>query len=349
MNHHDKKMSESQRYNIPKLELYSDLHDSGTQTSKTILELAKMEMAKISPDSLMSSPKDCDSLCNSEDDVSEEQPKQHACRTSFNRRQYVYNDATPTNDLNKSLIEMFLAKSKVRSQDPPPDAEPKTRFLQQMSPLRYIPKHSSLTLKSQSCVETKNDVSEFPTEQRSRNRFKVKNVREFVENDETKPVKYFCPEAADAEKFPRDAELLTPRGKECCNAKKGSSFMGPTISSENKNKLPEIQCLNKLISSPRRGRSYSPEERRGAVESYGDRKNKIPYIDQSEESLKDSSSDKNQAQKRDIQMADIKLNNPVPRTSVFEEDLLKIDQLSLNLSSEVSHLFQAFLLKNIFF
>lgn len=306
------------RYNIPRLKLYNNVHDSGTQTSKTILELAKMEMTDaISPDSLMSSPRDCDSLTNFEEDgsVDDVPVKRHV----YNRRQYLYNERTPANERNKSLIEMFLAKSNNK----PPNNETKARFLQQTSPLRYISKESSVTLKSQSYVETKSRNS--VDTRLTRNRFRIKNVKEYTEDDEKKPVKYFCPDNSEPSKFPFEIDLYSPKTKECGSSKRGSSFMCPTISSENKNKLPEIQCLNKLISPTRRGRSYSPDERRG------DSKHRIiPYIDQSEESCacKDTGFVDNTTvvKKAEIQIL---------RKSPFEEDLLKIDQLSLNVSSEV--------------
>lgn len=306
------------RYNIPKLNLYNDVNDSGTQTSKTILQLAKMEMTDtLSPDSLMSSPRDSGSLTNFEEDASvDEVPvKRHV----YNRRQYLYNERTPTNERNKSLIEMFLAKSNNKA----PNIENKARFLQQTSPLRYISKESSITLKSQSYVEPKSRIT--IDTRITRNKFKIKNVKEYVEEDETKPVKYFCPDNSEPSKFPLDADLYSPKTKECGSSKRGNSFMCPTISSENKNKLPEIQCLNKLISPTRRGRSYSPDERRGFSKH-----RIIPYIDQSKESCayKDSGfvDNKKPATKTEIQIL---------RKSPFEEDLLKIDQLSLNVSSEV--------------
>lgn len=324
-------------YNIPRLKLYNDLHDSGTQTSKTILQLANMEVVgTMSPDSLMSSPRNCDSLTNLEQDtlLYETPLKQH----EFNRRQYLYNEKTPTDDRNnKSLIEMFLAKSnnKARSTcDCTPNNENRAKFLQQTSPLRYISKHTVLTLKSQSYIEPncRRDVEvEFETHP-VRNRFVVKKVKEYTETDETKPVKYFCPKNIEDNRYPIEVDLYSPKiNKECCSSKRGSSFMCPTISSENKNKLPEVQCLNKLISPTRRGRSYSPSEKRG------ESKHKIPYIDQSQESCvcKESgfAEPKMSVKKTEFQIPEIKVLNSRP--SPFEEDLLKIDQLSLNMSSEV--------------
>lgn len=307
------------RCHVPRLQLYNDLHDSGTQTSKTILELAKMEITRdISPDSLMSTP--CDSLTNLDDEIySDEVIEKEAERQPvYKRRQYVCREKTSRKDsanASKSLIEMFLAKSKTKSGG----HESRARFLQQISPLRYLPKESSVTLKSQSYVE--------PTEQ---SRFKIKNVKDYVvEKDETKPVKYF----SGAGSTETDSLLL----KE--NPKRSSRFMCPTISSENKNKLPEVQCLNNLISPTRRGRSFSPEERH-AIDVPS--KHRIPYIDQSVESCvytkdtKDSGfsdSKKLPTKKVETQIADLKIGDP--KSSPFEEDLLKIDQLSLNLSSEV--------------
>lgn len=318
----------NKRYHIPRLQLYHDLHDSGTQTSKTILELAKIEMTRreISPDSLMSSPPRDDFLSDFEDDEFLDVNEQ---KHVFKRRQYVGRDeATARGDdvkttNSKSLIEMFLAKTKTKS-----GHENRARFLQQISPLRYIPKEdSSMTLKSQSYIEP--------------NRFRVKTVKDCaVEKNDIKPVKYFT--NGDCNK----TEVATITKRANCN------FMCPTISSENKNKLPEVQCLNKLISPPRRGRSYSPEEQRHVVVAAAapppppivensNSKHKIPYIDQSEESCvymnrdKDSGFSDNKkivgARKTD----EIPIANPLLKPSPFDEDLLKIDELSLNLSSEV--------------
>lgn len=294
----------NKRCHIPRLQLYNDLHDSGTQTSKTILELAKMEISgDISPDSLMSTP--CDSLTNFDDEIlpdviEKTLPEKHI----YKRKQAIYNKETITtrNESNKSLIEMFLAKSKTKNNT----HDNRAKFLQQMSPLRYIPKENDITLKSQSYVE--------PKEQ---SRFKIKNVRDFViEKDETKPVRYF----SGYENKEIDDSLSAKESTK----RETNNFMCPTISSENKNKLPEVQCLQKLISPTRRGRSYSPEEKRVPFIS----KPKIPYIDQSEDSFACVI-----VRDKDSGFCDKKLN----KTSkpLFEEDLLKIDQISLNLSSEV--------------
>lgn len=297
---------------IPRLQLYNDLHESGTQTSKTILELAKMEINKtrdISPDSLMSSPsRDCDSLTNFDDDgevFSEENDRKVQVKQVYKRRQHINRQETPK---SKSLIEMFLMKSKQKTE--PFGFENRTKFLQQISPLRYISKENSVrTLKSQSYVEPKVQT----------HRFKVKLVKDFVmETDEIKPVEYFSGENK-TESSPRH----------------NASFMCPTISSENKNKLPQVQCISKLISPTRRGRSFSPEQKLSTSES----KRKIPYIDQSQQSSvysKDRDSGFSDNKKSVITKKDeFEVVNPLLKSPPFEEDLLKIDELSLNISSEV--------------
>lgn len=270
-----------------------------------------------SPDSLMSTP--CDSLTNFDDEVfSDEIEKAAPQKHIYKRRQYVCREKTErkeSHSSSKSLIEMFLAKSKTKTKNG--GHENRARFLQQCSPLRYLEKESYSTLKSQSFVE--------PTPHR---RFKVKEVRNcVVEKVEPKPVKYFSGAGS------KEPNLIVAKE----TPKRASRFMCPTISSENKNKLPEVKCLNTLISPTRRGRSYSLEARRLAA-----RKKKVPYIDESRESCaynkdKDSGFSDNKAlptKKANMQTVDSKTSKPM-KLPLFEEDLLKIDELSLNLSSEV--------------
>lgn len=202
-------------------------------------------------------------------------------------------------------------------------------------------------------------------------RFRVKTVRNKIMKDETKAVKYFCnatpllelKEKQEPVESPvcsdSDSSSKSPR----CVRQNRRSFMSPTIASEKKNQLRAIQHVTGLISPTRRGRSSSPKVT-NIVEKLSPRHDtfKIPYIDQSDQDLPvhDNdvpliNSDESRYSPRDPKVKHkgsgcqttkvvnsialkraretTKLIPPLINKPVFEEDLLKIDELSLDITT----------------
>lgn len=247
--------------------------------------------------------------------------------------------------------------------------ENKSKFLQQTSPLRHLIKNDPNPLKSKSCVESYHPsyVSDFHKEELKlpiENRFKVKKVRNKLTKDETKGVKYFCNTAlSEVEEKQEDVESCSetdssnqsPRRFQ--QNKRSNSFMSPTIASEKKNQLKDIKRVTGLISPTRRGRSSSPKVT-NIVEKLSPRHGiKIPYIDQSDQEIpvhdhdaalsnESRYSPKGKHRGNVCQTTKMinsivskraretgKLITPLVNKPVFEEDLLRIDELSLDITT----------------
>lgn len=118
--------------------------------------------------------------------------------------------------------------------------------------------------------ESLSQITEVPS-----TRFKVKQLKEKPPSpDIVKPVKYFC-----------EKELtlnLRGSGKQSPKTLRNYSFMSPTFSSEQKNKMREIKTVTTLISPTRRGRSASPK---ATIHRSPSVQKKVPYIDKSSSSI----------------------------------------------------------------
>lgn len=118
--------------------------------------------------------------------------------------------------------------------------------------------------------ESLSQITEAPS-----TRFKVKQLKEKPpSSDIVKPVKYFC-----------EKELtlnLRGSGKQSPKTLRNYSFMSPTFSSEQKNKMREMKTITTLISPTRRGRSASPKANIHRSPSVP---KKVPYIDKSSSSI----------------------------------------------------------------
>lgn len=149
--------------------------------------------------------------------------------------------------------------------------------MQQTSPLRNIPILQEHNFKSNSYATIPGDF--LPRTKFSTTRFRVKNIKEKAPAvDNVNPVKYFCEKelALNLSNSPRSSPKMF----------KNHSFMSPTFSSEQKNKMREIKTITKLISPTRRGRSESPKANiGGSPERSPAVVKKVPYIDKSSSSL----------------------------------------------------------------
>ncbi|CAG9765231.1 unnamed protein product [Ceutorhynchus assimilis] len=236
------------------------LKETSTQTSKTMVSLPLEESARMSPDSL--SPK-----TNYYQQESVGEPDFHYKRKGCILR-YLHK---PKDEIKgelfaeDSLIKVFLDKKKFDESFSPRVS--RSSFLQQTSPLRKIVSGTTNgNFKSHSYVAVSNKP---PT---ALTRFTVTKIREKAPvPDNTKPVKYFC-----EKELALNLKTTTPSPK----ITKNYSFMSPTFSSEQKNKMREIDTVTKLISPTRRGRSASPTPNvdKSAIK-------KVPYIDKSSSSI----------------------------------------------------------------
>lgn len=362
---------------MPKLKIFGD---SYTQTSKTILQLAKQQQSRdVSPDSLMPSPRedvepsecknplvniseDIYSLDGSVEDHTEtfdlsNKPSNHnlnkgdECRylesiaereqyTGFTRKVNIL-DFTRVSQRhvdnqeifpNMSLTETFLAKAKHKENE----SDKKSNFLRQSSPLKHVHRDQCKPLKSRSFVESYHPhvVPENPFI----TRFRLKGVRQKLAENDANPNEYFHKTSVDLH-VPNDSGegKSAQTSPERRRTEQKSSFMSPTIASEQKNILPEIHHVHGLISPIRRGRSSSPKVT-NRVQLFNHDEPKVPYIDQSDASAQDSS-ESGSSSKTVVNkiIASAKLIPPLANRPIFDEDLLRIDELSLDItSSEVS-------------
>ncbi|ERL94016.1 hypothetical protein D910_11300, partial [Dendroctonus ponderosae] len=111
-------------------------------------------------------------------------------------------------------------------------------------------------------------------------RFKVKSIKE----------KLPASNSVEPGKFLGDKELTLNLNspKHSPKSVKNYSFMSPTFSSEQKNKMRDIKNVAQLIAPTRRGRSASPKAN---VERTPSVPKKVPYIDKSSSSIFHSTGD----------------------------------------------------------
>ncbi|KAH1020614.1 hypothetical protein HUJ04_010243 [Dendroctonus ponderosae] len=244
-----------------------ELKDSSTQTSRTVAALDMAESPRMSPDSL--SPKT---------------PKIASTGMQFNRKKYVLRylhkpDQKETRLSDNSLTKVFLEKARRKSQESSSPRITRSNFLQQTSPLRHIiPTVHVPNFKSHSYAafpEGPRQTTEAPNP-----RFKVKSIKE----------KLPASNSVEPGKFLGDKELTLNLNspKHSPKSVKNYSFMSPTFSSEQKNKMRDIKNVAQLIAPTRRGRSASPKAN---VERTPSVPKKVPYIDKSSSSIFHSTGD----------------------------------------------------------
>lgn len=322
---------------ITALRLY-DLKDSGTQTSKTILQLVQ-QARDLSPDSLMQSPKDDDDYKESCEVMPQDQysldgsvveHEQVDYEPSYYRQNFDDFRNSHESDPKMSLTETFLAKTKYKECTSScfSGYEMKRSHF-----LNFMKKNSSTKLKSKSFVDSYQCNS--PQEQTPKQRkFTVKQVRDRKEKMHVHgsgiPLKKTSPRMEPLMKDPEPSPKPSPRRRP---RNRSSSFMSPTIASEQRNQLPEIQKMHMLLSPIRRGRSTSPKfaKTRHTL-------TRVPYIDESE-SGEVFGCDSSKSQRRYMHGVDVATAkiSPPHNTLMFEEDLLRIDNLTLDIvSSDVT-------------
>lgn len=391
------KLTQNQQGNKFKVTANPDIIDSCTQTSKTILQLAKLETGCLSPDSLTQSPRDLggvpnkDSQINTdavntfEECVSEQQPSSLTYIRKNALNEYL-NNYKPVEDIpvvdhnielypRKSLTETFLKKK--QHTNIKPTCHSRSRFLQQTSPLRNLPREISTFptkkandyFKSHSYVDPHDsdyvqDKEQLPNKlPLPISRFTVKNVRERSSLDKTQSIQCYWSQAKPTEtssKFEHVYESFDDDGddegiddsdnqiryKACKNPhrKFSGSFMSPTFSSEQKSQQYKVQDIKNLISPTRRGKSLSPHRHSRPPSKVIKKSNqeRIPYIDESQVHLEIKEPEirkQMQSGSSIIKSNPLPLMSPLATRPKFDEDLLKIDLQSLHIrSSEVSNL-----------
>ncbi|CAH0559328.1 unnamed protein product [Brassicogethes aeneus] len=244
----------------PRRSSKNTIAENCTQTSKTIIQLAKLEMNDMTPDSL--SPKS--------DNTGKESPKASPkpyvedIYLPYNRKNYVVDyinsqklERIPPTRLEegRSLTEVFLDKHKGDAISQSPSHHRKSLFLQQSSPLKKA--MNSPIFKSQSFAE---DLT-YPVPAKEKKvrstRFTIRNIKDNVPlTTIAAPPMFFCA-ATSSLKLPEDEEVMKSVEEV---QREHSSFMSPTISSENKNILPKIQNTQNAFDKLRRGNSFSPQK-----------------------------------------------------------------------------------------
>ncbi|KAL1505537.1 hypothetical protein ABEB36_005081 [Hypothenemus hampei] len=252
------------------------LKDSGTQTSKTVISLNLVDDARMSPDSL-SPNTDC------EPDLGCSSNNEQFNTPRFSRKgcivRYLHKPKKKDKEQDGlplySLTKVFLEKSKRKKLENQSPKVTRSNFLQQTSPLRkIIPSDQEKNLK---CSYA--NVSSQMTPPNPNPRFTVKRTREKVDHVEiVKPINKQLWEKELTLKLNLESTRTSPKNL------RSHSFMSPTFSSEQKNKMREIRTVTKLISPTRRGRSASPKTKikRSTSTSI---QTKIPYIDKSSSSI----------------------------------------------------------------
>lgn len=256
--------------NLDKTDSTNKGADSYTQTSKTILQLAELESGYLSPDSLTSSPnkqtvKKKNQFTNPYLSCSENFDMSVPYIRKRCVQDYLYEcydtKKTPREETcnsyqNASLTNTFLAKK--HNEGTNLTYGYRSRFLQQTSPLRNLTSCSpTSSFKSQSyfepktssCHKAKKNV--FPV-----SRFTVKKLR----NQE---VVHDMPSLISWSKSEQIDEKVNESGKsknvkKLSVNKRGTSFMSPTIASEQRNQQHLVKSFDRSMSPTKRGRSLSP-------------------------------------------------------------------------------------------
>lgn len=336
---------------------FDEVKDSSTQTSKTIIQLAKIETGEMSPDSLSPTPRNCKpEYCSSNfENFTLEGSITDSASYRFSRKnnivQYFQSiedhgldnkDASPTISSpageypRKSLIETYLEKSRNRANNVMPKSHESTsaeiiKYEQPNNQSNVIMDEepasisTSHNFKSQSLIDAYHQNYLSPHVERVQpqyTRFTVKNIRERNHVN----IMY------------RDTIYETSRA--AYRNRRSNSFMLPTVSSEQKSKIDEVRTIRKLISPTRRGRSISPNPNRASnkVEVFRPEPERIPYIDQSRSEIFSHKTSPTKERKTLVER--IKTPNkmsPVLPAADFQKDMMRIDRMSLTLlPSDVS-------------
>lgn len=335
---------------------FDEVKDSSTQTSKTIIQLAKLEAGEMSPDSLSPTPRNHrhEHYNSSLEHFPLEEPSNDCSSLHFSRKnnivQYLQSleepnvvenkntcqqtGATVEGYPRKSLIETYLEKSRnrmnatlVRSHDS--ISGDMVKYIQPAQPPNVVIDEEPISIspghnfKSQSLVDDyhQNYLSPYGDRvQPQYTRFTVKNVRERNHVN----IMY--------------RDTFYERTKAKLRTKRSNTFMLPTLASEQKSKIGEVRAIKKLISPTRRGRSSSPNPISNKVEIFPPEPVRIPYVDQSTSEIFSRKTSPQKERKSLIESAKLRQKiTPVLPPSDFERDMMRIDQMSLTLlPSDVS-------------
>ncbi|KAI4459304.1 clasp [Holotrichia oblita] len=329
---------------------FDEVKDSSTQTSKTIIQLAKIETGEMSPDSLSPTPRNYNAdysssnfenftLDGSFDDYNSCKPSTKATVANY------FQSLEQTNEIDKksvpppvvsvsgeyprkSLIETYLEKSRHRMNNVSKSRESTSReiikYVQPNNPNSIhideepISMSTNHNFKSQSVVDNYHPTYLSPHLERRQpqyTRFTVKNIRERNHLNITY----------------RDTIYESP--KAAYRNRRSNSFMLPTVSSEQKSKIDEVRNLRRLISPTRRGRSISPNPKASnRVEIFRLEAERIPYIDQSRSEIFRRRHSPTKERKSLIERAKTPPKiSPVLPAADFKRDMMRIDQMSLTL------------------
>lgn len=226
-----------------KLTALKESQDSSTQTSKTILQLAEIDSRDISPDSLNESPKIRTKILRNTD-----------TQTSLEALGSSEGYASCDND---KVFEYVNG----RSSEPPPNSA-NTEGDDIKVETEFEATNTTFFNANAAFSEIYNQRSSLPIKMRARcsTPYVETYHPNFVqEDDKSCSVKSSnlsdCMEAND-KNTNSSSVSSSPRS----STRGKTTYMAPTISSENKNAQNVIKQLNKLFTKPKRGRSTSPKE-----------------------------------------------------------------------------------------
>ncbi|RZB40601.1 protein FAM179B-like, partial [Asbolus verrucosus] len=280
------------------------LRESSTQTSKTILQLAQLEAGYMSPDSLTASPRDCGnySMANCPYSVSN-RLSDYTLEGSCHEQDCLFNtkrrERTPPKFFDKPLTQTFLERNRNKILAKRFDA---------ITCYKRESRSDPHTMKSRSFVGSYDHPNY------------IQEPMEVKRRPMGSPKVRFHRKSSKSLDLP-DNSFVRRKSSSVCYVPQ-NTFMCPTAASQIKSKMAEIQGTNSLIPAMRRGRSTSPKpsiDRRRF-----DISRKIPYIDQSKSDVSSSTTLINTNRIPDR----VKLRN------LFDEDLLKVDDISLKMSDD---------------
>lgn len=329
------------------------LRECSTQTSKTILQLAKIETGCISPDSLTTTPRQRN--CSLEnypysttlnhrlsDFTLEGSCHEQDCLFSKKNSPKKYNSIDP-NQITQGDYHHRRALS------PPQRLAPPVARNHPESPRSYPPLIKTFlernrTRKTENLelfTSYRRDWSKPGSASRSKSFIENYHHPNYIRDQENLKLPKVVPQKTVNFKINRrsskslnlpDNSFVRKKSSSICYQAQ-NTFMCPTASSQIKSKMPEIQSVNHLIPPTRRGRSTSPRASNDTRRFEGSRK--IPYIDQSKSDLSSATTIVNTVRNPEKAVARSPLKTAKTKQSVFEEDLLKIDDLSLTRISDV--------------
>ncbi|XP_044761953.1 uncharacterized protein LOC123319159 isoform X2 [Coccinella septempunctata] len=261
-----------------KLEALKRLQDSSTQTSKTILQLAKIESECMSPDSLNQSPKNKTTILRNTD-------TQTSLEAMESSEGYVSCD-------NDKVFELVEGRS---SQPPPNSANTDADAVQAENEEVQV----TNTIYFDAGTDTPPDLNHHQATtliQSMRERCSTPFVETYHPNFVQEADKSCSVTPSNlSDRMETNGRITnsssvssTPRS----STKGKVTYMAPTISSENKNAQNVIRQLNQLFTTSKRGRSASPKCKANNKEVRN-----IPYV---ERSLSTASYDAFKAQKKSL-------------------------------------------------